>query len=90
MADVLIRNLSEETHRALKQRAARSGRSVSAEIRTMLEGAATAEKRVELGNEIHEFAMRYGGFELVVERDKTPAGYVDFSGPEFDPPESDL
>jgi hypothetical protein len=56
----------------------------------MLEGAATAEKRVELGNEIHEFAMRYGGFELVVERDKTPAGYVDFSGPEFDPPESDL
>ena len=39
MAAVTIRNLTDETHRALKQRAAHHGRSTEAEIRAILEDA---------------------------------------------------
>lgn len=39
MPVVTIRNLPEETHRALKQRAASHGRSTEAEIRDILEQA---------------------------------------------------
>ena len=36
MAAVTIRNLPDETHRAIKARAARNGRSTEAEIREIL------------------------------------------------------
>ena len=39
MSVVTVRNLPEETHRALKLRAAQHGRSTEAEIREILEGA---------------------------------------------------
>lgn len=39
MAAVTIRNLSEETHRALNIRAAQHNRSTEAEIRAILEAA---------------------------------------------------
>ena len=61
---------------------------MNAEILTVLDKAAESEKRVGLGTAIHEFAMQYGGFELEIERDRTPARYPDFSGPEYDLPES--
>jgi plasmid stability protein len=88
MADVLVRNLGEKTHRELKRRAKQNGHSVNAEILTVLDKAAESEKRVGLGTAIHEFAMQYGGFELEIARDRTPARYPDFSGPEFDLTES--
>jgi plasmid stability protein len=87
MADVLVRNLGEKTHRDLKRRAKQNGRSVNAEILAVLDKAAEPEKQVGLGTAIHEFAMQYGGFELEIERDRTPARYPDFSGPEYDLPE---
>jgi plasmid stability protein len=40
MATLTIRNLSEETRQALKQRAARHNRSMEAEARAILQGAA--------------------------------------------------
>jgi plasmid stability protein len=88
MADVLVRNLGEKTHRELKRRAKQNGHSVNTEILTVLDKAAGSEKRVGLGTAIHEFAMQYGGFELDIERDRPPARYPDFSGPEYDLPES--
>ena len=39
MSAVTVRNLPEETHRALKHRAAQHGRSTEAEIRYILENA---------------------------------------------------
>jgi plasmid stability protein len=50
MAAVTIRNLSEETHRALKLRAARHGRSTEAEMRAILDAAARPAERVRLGS----------------------------------------
>jgi len=49
MPAVTIRNLPEETHRALRVRAAAHGRSTEAEIRDILEKAARPEGRVKLG-----------------------------------------
>lgn len=49
MPSIIVRKLSEETHRALKARAARHGRSTEAEIRSILEEAAHPSERVALG-----------------------------------------
>ncbi len=50
MPALTIRNLPEETHRALRVRAAEHGRSTEAEIRDILEKAARPEGRVKLGS----------------------------------------
>ena len=49
MPAVTIRNLSHETHRALKLRAAKHGRSAEAEMRVILEAAVRPADRVRLG-----------------------------------------
>jgi plasmid stability protein len=50
MSAVTIRNLPEETHRALRARAAQHGRSTEAEIREILELAVRPVGRVKLGS----------------------------------------
>jgi plasmid stability protein len=50
MPALTIRNLPEETHRALRVRAAEHGRSTEAEIRDILEKAARPEGRIKLGS----------------------------------------
>lgn len=67
MAAVTIRNLSEETHRALKARANRNNRSTEAEIRAILEAAALPKGRLKLGTAISELAKRNGVTEADVE-----------------------
>lgn len=65
MPAVTVRNIPEATHRALRLRAANSGRSTEAEIRYILEEAVQpAESQLKLGDAIHQLAMKYGGFEL--------------------------
>jgi plasmid stability protein len=46
MPAVTVRNLPEETHRALKLRAAKHGRSTEAEIREILEEAIRPKERI--------------------------------------------
>ena len=60
MAAVTIRNLPEETHRALKMRAARHGRSAEAEIRAILEAAVWPEGRVRLGSALADLSRHAG------------------------------
>ena len=78
MAAVVIRNLPEETHRALKERAARNGRSTEAEIREIIEKAVRPQTRVRLGSELAAIGRQAGGVDLEIKRDKTPAGTVTF------------
>lgn len=69
MAAVLIRNLPEATHRALKRRAKSHGRSTEAEIRDILEKAikpAIPEKKMGLGTKLHAFGQKFGGIELEI------------------------
>ncbi|HEX5314163.1 MAG TPA: Arc family DNA-binding protein, partial [Gammaproteobacteria bacterium] len=55
MPAVTVRNLPAETHRALKLRAARHGRSTEAEIRAILEDATIAENRLKIGSALAGF-----------------------------------
>ncbi len=72
MAAVTVRNLSSQTHRALKARAARNGRSTEAEIRDILEQAVRPQERVKLGTELAKLGRRFGGIELDIRRDQEP------------------
>lgn len=73
MAAVTIRNLPEATHRALKARAAKHGRSTEAEIREIIESAVRPSSRPRLGSELAKLGRKYGGVELSIERDQSPA-----------------
>ena len=72
MSAVTVRNLPDETHRALKQLAALHGRSTEAEIREILEEAVRPKTRVKIGSELAAFGQRLGGLELDIARDQTP------------------
>jgi plasmid stability protein len=72
MASVTIRNLPDETHRALNSLAALHGRSTEAEIRDILESAVRGKGRVKLGTLLADIGREAGGVDLNIERDKTP------------------
>ena len=78
MASVTVRNLSDETHRALRMRAATHGRSTEAEIRAILESAVRPESRIKLGTLLAEIGRDVGGVDLAFERDKTPVEPMKF------------
>jgi antitoxin FitA len=72
MPVVTVRNLPEETHRALRLRAARHGRSTEAEIRAILEEAVRPETRLKIGSELAAFGRRFGGIDLDLAREQGP------------------
>ena len=78
MSSITVRNLPDETHRALRVRAAVAGRSTEAEVRAILESAARPEGRIKLGSLLAEIGRQAGGFDLELERDKTPAEPISF------------
>lgn len=61
MANVNVRNLPDEVHRAIRIQAAQHGRSTEAEIRFILEKAAKPEGRVKLGSFLASIAREAGG-----------------------------
>ena len=78
MPAVTIRNLPEETHRALRVRAAEHGRSTEAEIRDILEKAAKPEGHIKLGSLLaaigREAGLTHNDVEAIQHlRDQTPA-----------------
>lgn len=79
MASVTVRNLPDETHRALRVRAAMHGRSTEAEIRAILESAVRPSSRVKLGSMLAEIGREVGGVELEIKRDQTPTEPVDLA-----------
>jgi plasmid stability protein len=79
MAAVTVRNLSEKTHRALKLRAARNGRSTEAEIRNILDESVSPKAEMGLGSQLVALGRRFGGIELNITRDKRPIEPADFS-----------
>ncbi len=72
MSVVTVRNLPEETHRALKLRAALHGRSTEAEIREILEEAVRPRTRVKIGSELAAFGQSFGGLGFNETRDQAP------------------
>jgi plasmid stability protein len=82
MPAVTIRNISEETHRALRTRAAQHGRSTEAEIRDILDAAVRPEGRIKLGSLLNAIGREAGLLEQEVatlhSRDKTAANPMNF------------
>ncbi len=79
MPALSVRNLSEETHRALRLRAARHGRSTEAEIRAILDEAVRPNARVKLGTMLSAIGRDLGGVDLNVTRDPAPAEPATFA-----------
>jgi antitoxin FitA len=79
MAAVIIRNIPEATHRALKLRAARNGRSTEAEIRKILEETVATKANSGLGSQLAALGRRFGGVKLEITRDPRPARPAKFS-----------
>ena len=73
MSAIVVRNLSAETHRALQARAAQHGRSTEAEVRAILDEAVRPITRVILGSALAALAQPFGGLDLEISRDRTPA-----------------
>ena len=61
MANVNVRNLPDEVHRAIRIQAAQHGRSTEAEIRAILERAVKPDGRVKLGSFLVSIAREAGG-----------------------------
>ena len=78
MAVVTARNLPEETHRALKLRAARHGCSTEAEIREIREEQVRPKTRLRVGSELAAFGKRFKGLDLSIARDPTPTRAAGF------------
>lgn len=60
MPAVTVRNLSNETHPALKIRAARHNGSTEAEMRAILEATVRPEGRLRLGSALAEMSRKTG------------------------------
>lgn len=78
MPSITVRNVTAEVHRALRVRAAAHGRSAEAEIRVILENAVRPDGRIKLGSLLAEIGREVGGFDLEIERDKTPIEPMSF------------
>jgi plasmid stability protein len=70
MASITIHNLSDETHRALRVRAASHGRSTEDEIRAILENVVLPEDRIKLGTLLTEIGREIHGIDLEIECDR--------------------
>ena len=80
MAQLIVRNLDEETKRRLRERAARHGRSMEAETRDILQTALFREGREprNLAALFRELFGPEGGVDLPDLRDRTPHEPISF------------
>lgn len=79
MPAIVVRNIPAETHRALRVRARRHRRSTEAEIRAILDRAVRPATRLRLGSALATLAKPFGGLDLEIRRDKTPAEPADLA-----------
>ena len=73
MPAIVIRNLPLKTHQTLQTRTARHNRSTKAKARSILDEAVRPSARVKLGSALAALAQPFGGLDLGISRDKTPA-----------------
>lgn len=75
---LIVRNVPDEVHRALRVRAAQHGHSTEAEVREILAQAVKPESRVRVGDALAALGRKFGLTNEDVEaltqaRDKAPA-----------------
>ncbi len=78
MAQIVVRQIPEEVHRALKAQAAAHGRSAEAELREIIARAVLTQSRPRAGDLMRSIWSGAETDDLSVERDRThaePAGF---------------
>jgi plasmid stability protein len=78
MGSLNVRNLSDATHKALRIRAAKHGRSMEAEIRAILDDVVSPRQKIGLGSMLAAIGRDFDGVELDIARDRTPADPANF------------
>ena len=78
MSAITVRNLSDETHRALKARAAAHQRSTEAEVRAILDAAVSSPDRPRLGTLLAAIG-RETGADLDISREQIDRGPLDLA-----------
>ncbi len=73
MANMTIRKLPEETKRGIQARAKAAGHSAEEEARRILNDAVLPSQRLKIGSALAAVGKRFGGVDLGIERDRTPA-----------------
>lgn len=73
MAQIVVRQIPEEVHRALKAQAAAHGRSAEAELREIIAHAVLPQSRPRTGDLMRSIWSGAETDDLSVERDRTPA-----------------
>ncbi len=72
MPQIVIRQLPDEVHRALKRRAIDHGRSTEAEVRDIIARAVLPENRPKPGDLLRAIWNGTEAADVTFERDKTP------------------
>jgi len=78
MPQIVVRQLPDEVHRALKMRASEHGRSTEAEARDIIARAVLPYTRPKAGDLLCGIWQGADISEVTFERDKTPHGPVSF------------
>lgn len=78
MSAITVRNLSDETHRALKARAAAHRRSTEAEVRAILDAAVSSPDRPRLGTLLATVGQETGA-DLDISRNQDDRGPLDLA-----------
>lgn len=72
VAQIVVRQIPDEVHRALKAQAAAHGRSAEAELREIIARAVLREGRPRAGDLMRRFWSGAETSDLTLERDRTP------------------
>ncbi len=78
MGSMTLRNIPDEVHHKLKQRAAANKRSTEAELREILKDAISKDSELGFGSRMAAMFSHGDGDGLEIERDKTSPRAVDF------------
>ena len=78
MGNMSIRNLPEQIHDALRQRAAQNNRSLNAEVRAILEHAVVVAKLGGFGQQLRSRFSDSLGTDLDLRRNKAPSTAAKF------------
>lgn len=83
MANLTVRNLPDDVHRALRVQAAQHGRSTEAEVRNILANAVKPGQRLLMGDALEALGRKIGLIDEDAEalngiRSKTPAEPMKF------------
>ena len=73
MGSMTVRNIPDEIHEELKERASKNNRSAEAEVRALIAEAIVSSASGGFGSRLRERFSDILGDELDVSRDKTPA-----------------